>query len=211
MHWVFAGGLLLFCRNGPGWAVGSALGGCWGAPQAPPGRWNPTEVLVAASVLCPLLMRKDSLLLPALVAPLTSPGWDLQQSLQTRNLGVIFALSSLLLPFSLVSKSASLHLHYIDRNSDLVDLVLVEILFSFFFSQIFLYLIKLWGNSCWEQHGSQPVQLNTPLPALWRCAVGWMLICSRGEVTPPKVFRVAGAWPTAAAGPEMGSPVQMVV
>lgn len=27
----------------------------------------------------------------------------------------------------------------------------------------------------------------------------------------PKVFRVAGAWPTAAAGAETGSPVQMGV
>ena len=87
---------------------------------------------MAASILSLLLMRKDLLLLPAVVAPLASLDLDLHQSPETRNLGVVFALSSLLLPFSLLSKSALLHLHYIDRNSDLVDLVLTEILFSFF-------------------------------------------------------------------------------
>jgi len=84
-------------------------------------------------------MGKDSLLLPALVAPLASPHLEIRQSPETRRfLGVIFALSSLLLPFSLVSISASLHLHYIDRNSDLVDLVLAEILFSFFLTRFFV-------------------------------------------------------------------------
>lgn len=75
-------------------------------------------------------MRKDLLLSPALAAPLASPDLDLHQSPETRNLGIIFALSSCFYR-SLVSKSASLHLHYIDRNADLVDLVLAEILFFF--------------------------------------------------------------------------------
>lgn len=121
-------------RGGSGLCAGQP----WGAPRAPPGTGDPAAVRVAAPALSPLRMRRDLLLLPALVAPLAPPGLDLHQHPETRNPGAVFALSSLLLPFPLAPQSASLHLHYIDRNSDGVDLVLAESLFSFFFfNQIF--------------------------------------------------------------------------
>lgn len=117
------------------WALHRAVPG---APRAPPGRRNPAEVLVPASTLSPPLMTKDLLLLPALAAPLASLDLDRHQSPKTRGLGVIFALSSSLLPFSLLSKSASLHLHYIDRTLTWLTLCWLKTSFFFFKPDFFV-------------------------------------------------------------------------
>lgn len=88
--------------------------GCGGAPWMSPGRLNSPRVIVAASVLS-VTNEERLALLSSLSGYSHFSSFRPSLESQDQKSWCHFALSSLLLLFSLVSKSDSLHLRYFDR------------------------------------------------------------------------------------------------